>query len=245
MNAMLKPDIYIAQALERQLRQFIGRPNFPCVGAKSAIGKGQLDVMVCRSISSAWDDLAIAERLIDLAHHWKRHPRLFTSMAVIFEGPRHLDEQQFERALWTRAQSLSDKDRWMGQNWDRRVASDPANPHFSLSFGGEGFFIVGLHPHASRKARRFVAPTLVFNLHNQFEQLRAANRYEKLRSTILERDRQLQGGINPMLARHGETSEARQYSGRIVPPGWQCPFRYKGDLADADTHGGATIWPNA
>ena len=42
---------------------------------------------------------------------------------------------------------------------------------------------------------------------------------------ILERDRTLAGDINPMLARHGESSEARQYSGRAVDDDWTCPFR--------------------
>ena len=66
---------------------------------------------------------------------------------------------------------------------------------------------------------------LVFNLHDQFEQLRAEGRYERIRATILDRDLDLAGSVNPMLARHGETSEAAQYSGRAVGPDWQCPFR--------------------
>ena len=65
---------------------------------------------------------------------------------------------------------------------------------------------------------------MVFNLHDQFETLRAEGRYDSLRQSILERDRQLAGSINPMLARHGETSEARQYSGRRIDEGWVCPF---------------------
>ena len=32
------------------------------------------------------------------------------------------------------------------------------------------------------------------------------------------------GSLNPMLAQHGEASEARQYSGRQVDDGWKCPF---------------------
>jgi hypothetical protein len=32
-----------------------------------------------------------------------------------------------------------------------------------------------------------------------------------------------------MLARHGEMSEARQYSGRVVDEDWQPPFEYRGD----------------
>lgn len=66
---------------------------------------------------------------------------------------------------------------------------------------------------------------VVFNLHAQFEELREAGRYEKLRSSILQRDEVLAGSANPMLARHGEVSEARQYSGRAVDESWRCPFR--------------------
>jgi FPC/CPF motif-containing protein YcgG len=94
-----------------------------------------------------------------------------------------------------------------------------------LSFGGEAYFVVGLNPSASRPARRFAYPTMVFNLHDQFETLREDGRYERMRDAILERDRDLAGDINPMLARHGESSEARQYSGRAVDKGWECPFR--------------------
>ena len=66
-------------------------------------------------------------------------------------------------------------------------------------------------------------PTLVFNLHAQFEELRASGSFTRMRDKIRERDRQLQGRINPMVADHGQDSEARQYSGRQVGPGWQAP----------------------
>lgn len=67
---------------------------------------------------------------------------------------------------------MRDKDDWRGIAVDRRVSSDPDDPHFSLSFGGEAFFVVGLHPNASRPARRFSRPAMIFNLHDQFEELR-------------------------------------------------------------------------
>ena len=126
--------------------------------------------------------------------------------------------------MWQRIQSFADKDAWLGQAYDHRVSADPQDPHFSLSFGGEAFFVVGLHPNASRPARRFPQPTLVFNLHDQFEKLREEGRYERMREKILARDEALAGDTNPMLGRHGETSEAAQYSGRLVGADWQCPF---------------------
>lgn len=206
------------------LHRLIESRDFPCVGAKSALAIGQLKTIVARSIDSAWNDLAIHRALIRFASDYERDPQLFQSVAVIFEGPRDLSEFGFEQAMWRRLQSMSDKDDWLDQRHDTRVSPDPDNPHFSLSFGGQGFFIVGLHPNASRKSRRFKTPVLIFNLHDQFERLREDGRYEKLRETILVRDEEFSGSPNPMIARHGEESAARQFSGREVGDDWQCPF---------------------
>ena len=48
--------------------------------------------------------------------------------------------------------------------------------------------------------------------------------YEVVRDRIRERDKALQGEINPMLRDFGVTSEAKQYSGREVDKSWKCPF---------------------
>lgn len=218
-----------AQAeLETLLQNHVAEASFPCVGAKAALAKGTLHVLACNRIDSGWDDLRIHDGLLRFAEAYREEPALFRSFAVIFEGPGDLSESAFEALLWKRAQSISDKDVWRGQPYDSAVSSDPDSPHFSLSFGGEAFFIVGLHPHASRPARRFARPTMVFNLHDQFATLRAQGRYEGMREKILVRDEALAGSRNPMLARHGDASEARQYSGRVVDETWRCPFRYSG-----------------
>ncbi len=73
----------------------------------------------------------------------------------------------------------------------------------------------------------------MFNLHAQFETLREQGKYEGMRAKILDRDLALAGSLNPMLARHGDASEARQYSGRAVDETWACPFRDKRALEDA------------
>ena len=69
---------------------------------------------------------------------------------------------------------------------------------------------------------------MIFNLHDQFERLRAQGAYDKLRNSILSRDVALAGSPNPMLARYGTVSEARQYSGRLVGEDWRCPFHRAG-----------------
>lgn len=217
-------NLELSRSLDQRFRQFIADTTFPCVGAKSALARGTLKIVPCVAIDSAWDDLRMHRELLKWAFVYAADPGLFRSIAFVFEGPTDLDERQFEATMWERLQSLADKDAWLEQPHDDRVSADPSDPHFSLSFGGEAFFVVGLHPKASRPARRFETPVLVFNLHDQFERLREENRYETIRSKILERDEMLAGSPNPMLARHGDTSEARQYSGRVVDESWQCPY---------------------
>ncbi len=221
---MLPPTTNDEHPLAERFRDFVRAADFPCVGAKSALARGQMRIVIARDIRSAWDDLRIYPGILDLARSYAEDPVLFQTFIVIFEQDDGLSETSFEAALWARLQSLTDKDAMFAQAPDLSVSRDPDDPHFSLSFGGQAFFVVGLHPGASRPARRFERPAMVFNLHDQFVRLREEGRYEKLRASILDRDVAVAGSLNPMLARHGEMSEARQYSGRAVGNDWQCPF---------------------
>ncbi len=211
-------------SLPDRFRAFISDSAFPCLGAKSALARGRLRIFLAQAIGVAHDDPLICAALIEFAEQYRRDPRPFSSLAVIFAAPDYLTEVAFEAALWTRLQCLSDRDGGLGQVYDPRVSSDAASPHFSLSFGGEAFFVVGLHPGASRAARRFETSVMVFNPHDQFEKLRAQGRYEGLRRRIMARDLAIAGSSNPMLAQFGDASAARQYSGRDVGDQWKCPF---------------------
>lgn len=82
-----------------------------------------------------------------------------------------------------------------------------------------------MHPLASRNARQFCHTALVFNLHEQFEDLRRRGKYEMFTNMIRARDMAFQGSINPVLKNFGTSSEARQYSGRAVEDNWRCPFQ--------------------
>lgn len=219
------PELYRRDTLVNALQEHIRHRWFPCVGAKGALNSGKLEVVTAWSLTSGWDDLKIHRALLDWSLEYEADDEGLRSLGVVFAEPGDLDEAQFERAMWERLQSLSDKDGWLGQRYAEKVSSNPSDPHFSLSFGGKAYFVVGMHPRASRTARRMAYPTLVFNLHDQFVRLRAEQRYEKMREAILMRDQKLDGSINPMLARHGESSEARQYSGRVVDDTWKCPFQ--------------------
>lgn len=219
-----RPSDDAGHPLAAEFRTFIGDSFFPCLGAKAALHRGGLRFVVARDFRSDADDLRILHSLFDVTAHYRREPALYQSLIVLFESGAPSNEEEFEQRLWARLQSLSDKDEWLGQAPDPRVAHDPVDPHFAISFGGEAFFVIGLGPCSSRPARRFRCPVIVFNLHDQFERLRANGHYQKLRSAIIERDTALAGSVNPMLAEHGTISAARQYSGRVVGDDWRCPF---------------------
>ena len=220
LNADEYEDTRLADAFEKHVRD----REFPCVGAKSALARGTLKTVICHDLTSGWDDLPIHRELLRWSKAYDEDPDGLRSLAFVFRRSRAMSERVFEEHMWARIQSLSDKDTWLGQGADKDVSSDPDDPHFALSFGGRAYFVVGLHPAASRPARQFERPVMVFNLHDQFEKLRKEQRYERMRETILDRDRKLAGDVNPMLTRHGDKSAAAQYSGRMVDDDWACPF---------------------
>lgn len=209
-------------ALTPAFVHFLEDSRFPCVGAKSALASGTLSILEARDIRSAWDDLVIQESLARFGETLGG-PRL-KSFAVLFHGPTDLTEIAFEQALWRRLQSLRDKDHWLSYPHDERVAPDPASPDFAFSVGGQAYFVVGIHPGASRLSRRTPMPAMIFNPFSQFEALRSEGKYNRMSDVVRRRDEILCGGPNPMLDHHGQSSAARQFSGRRVSAGWRCPL---------------------
>lgn len=224
-SEIIAPRAHDSKKIASELKEFVAAPDFPCVGAKAALRRHQLDILVVPDIRHGVSDRLITRRLQHFAMRHDVDDKMFVSQAVIFQNDAGLSETQFENHLWQRLAAFHVIDREDYQ-WDPNVDSDPQSPHFSLSIGGKGFFVVGLHPNASRLARRFQHPTLVFNLHAQFEKLREEGRYETIRDKTLERDIALHGSPNPMVARHGQGPVAAQFSGRHVSADWKCPFKH-------------------
>ena len=198
--------------------------------AKSVVRTGQYVVRPY----AAMDDPASARQLAADLAAYGREPepeKGVRSFLAVFERPGRVDEATFERLFWATLARVHAAD---GAPWDPAVSSDPAHPEFSFSVGGRAFYVVGMHPGASRQARRFPRPLVAFNLHAQFEALREAGRYQTVRDTIRARDLALQGSVNPALQDFGTRSEARQYAGRAVADDWRCPFHPRPDAARSD-----------
>ena len=202
------------------VRALIGQPDYPCLGARSVFNQDRATVRVFARLAGDGVALEVLRELDAFARSTDVNEG-FASFVAVFREPELHSEKQFEQLLWAQLRQLHEAD---GEPWNPGVSADPGDPHFAFSVAGTAFFIVGLHPLASRIARRAPLPTLVFNLHQQFEQLRSSGRFPRMRDTIRRRDQALQGSINPMVADHGSVSEARQYSGRVVPGGWEAPW---------------------
>lgn len=143
---------------------------------------------------------------------------------AIFDTNEISSEEEFETLLWNQLNYIHQQDM---HDWDPTVNSDPAHSNFSFSIAGHAFFVIGMHPNASRKARRSPKPTIAFNLHVQFEKLREMGVFQNIRDRIRKRDKKLQGSVNPMVRDFGDSREAMQYSGRKVDTNWICPFKPK------------------
>ena len=208
-----------------RFQAFVLDDAFPCVGARSAFNAGRAHMAGYGSLGG--DEPVQLQALCDALGRFSAaypDPGLAPVTCVALFDDDVLDEPDFERRLWCHLQALHRCDA-RDFAWAQGVSQNPGAADFSFSIAGRAFFLVGLHPHASRLARRAPLPSIAFNFHGQFQQLRASGKYDKLQQVICSRDLALQGSVNPMLSRFGESSEARQYAGRAVAADWVCPFR--------------------
>ncbi len=223
----MTPDYSIASVANADpfvatLGAYVAEPDFPCVGARSAFNKGRVRHGLYGRLGARIDVATLCadlERFSDEFPNPGAEPVTFVAM---FEDEA-MSESLFADRMWRELQKVHAHDR-DAFDWDPEVSDDPSEPDFSFSVAGRAFFVVGLHPNASRLARRAPIPCLVFNFHDQFEALRTSGKYAGLQKVTRQRDLALQGSINPVLAQFGDASEARQYSGQPVDDAWRCPF---------------------
>ncbi len=212
------------EKIKQAYLSFIDNKAFACIAAKAALAKNQIKCFVSGHMACPNGDLRILEFLYSFIDGYKNSDDLYHSAAVIFTGPYFESEIFFDKIMWERLQSLSDLDS-RKYKYDQRVDHNPGSPNFSFSLKAEALFVIALHPASSRPLRRFAYPALVFNPHKQFEQLREAGKYDKMKEAVRKRDIAYSGSINPMLSDFGEASEVYQYSGRKYDDTWKCPLK--------------------
>ena len=207
----------------QDLTRFVANPSFPCVMAKAAFSKGRVVNYALEGNSPEALALRSHEYLIEFVKNFQTNTTVLSSISFSFPGFESGSFGEFENFFWDFLKALDGEDKKTFQP-DPRVKSDPNSPDFSFSVAGEAFFIIMLHPQSPRFARQFQQPTVVFNAHSQFEDLRRNGIFTKIRDLIRKRDKALQGNINPMLNDHGTRSEVFQYTGREYSAESRCPF---------------------
>ena len=149
-----EPEAATRHRLASMLSEMVAHPEYPCLGARSVFHRDRATVRV-------YDELAgegVAEQLLaDLrTFAAETDPEQgFASFVATFRGPAVLDERHFERLLWSQLEQIHSVD---DATWNTAVSADPSDQHFAFSAGGTAYFIVGLHPRASRDARRTPTP---------------------------------------------------------------------------------------
>ncbi|HSP01612.1 MAG TPA: guanitoxin biosynthesis heme-dependent pre-guanitoxin N-hydroxylase GntA, partial [Thioalkalivibrio sp.] len=169
LNLMPVPD------LGTSFLEFIGGVNYPCVGAKSALARGSIETHEFGTLGDHDTDRPMADGLSKFVAMIEANAcdkDIVHSFVAIFHGPVDTNEHRFERLMWSQLWRIHRLDVLAGNLPADDVSSDADSPLFSLSVAGHPFFLIGLHPNASRLARRFSQPVLVFNSHRQFEKLR-------------------------------------------------------------------------
>ncbi|AJC65877.1 MULTISPECIES: guanitoxin biosynthesis heme-dependent pre-guanitoxin N-hydroxylase GntA [Dickeya] len=205
---------------------YIESDTFSCIGAKTAAAMGSLIHRdCCKNNNVSLEDVyGYLRQFISLREQLSKTNSTFV---LTFSDKYCSDEAEFEIFLWDTLTKLSKIDMECGFLWSEECSSDPQSPQFSFSLGGEPFFIVGLHPKATRISRRSPYPSIVFNSHRQFHYLKELGTFEKMQKEIRRREMVIQGDLNPNLSNFGEESEARQYAGNITTKEWVCPFKKK------------------
>lgn len=203
-----------------QFRGMMLNESFACIGGASAVRRGNYQFALLPELAS---EEAIVECCDALRKFVSKFPAASHPVAVFvaaFRGPLCENESDFESRLWDQLQGMHDSH---GQRaWfsaDDSLAD--RDDELGFIFDDRNFFVVGMHPAASRWSRRYAWPTLVFNALSHAEHATRLGQFDRMRDRIRSRDQRLQGSLNPTVSE----PQVAQFSGRDVGPDWQCPLR--------------------
>lgn len=213
-----------AASARADFEAFVAGEGFSCVAARSALQRETMRFVCVESFTDPRYTPMLHRRIAEFARERDDVDAHLATLVVIFGGPLGMDEAAFEEMLWSQLQLLADVDSDQ-YPYAKGYSPDPRSDQFAMSVAGEPFFVVGLHPAASRLSRRFRLPVLVFNSHVQFERLKERGVYQMIQRSVRRAEMALQGSLNPALAEFGETPEAVQYASNSCPLELRVPLR--------------------
>ncbi|MCS4592682.1 YqcI/YcgG family protein [Brevibacterium sediminis] len=193
-------------------------PAFPCVGAAGAVRRGDYLHETYTSLTEVSAAKSCARSLKSFNNSRSRLSHPVAVFAASFAFSYHQNEEEFESELWAFLAALCEYDQDSPSNSSQTI-DEPDDIGFI--FDGRHFFVVGMHPLASRPARQFAVPTLVFNALSHVAPLVPNGRFERMKTQIRKRDARLSGYENPS----SELPRRAQFSGRQNDPEWTPPHQ--------------------
>ena len=116
---------------------FIAAPDFPCVGAKSALNKDRIRFGHHTAHADSASAFALSADLRHFSEAFVDPGNLPVSFIATFEASEST-EKDFETRVWRHLQLMHDCDN-RNYEWDPSVSQDPAHADFSFSIAGRAF----------------------------------------------------------------------------------------------------------
>ncbi len=218
--------------LFQDIKNLVLKPNYPCVAAVSSFLKQDYMSEKYKNFGSGECAPKLAEDLLRFKAEQRRLKSPFYSFWAVFEDSELTSEEDFEKKMWDELSAMHAYEvKICGANstdeikWDPKFSADPKDKNFCFCLGGDAYFVVGMHPHSSRLARKFPYPVVVFNLYAQFDDLMEKGTFESMVKINRQREIKFEGSVNPMVEKHAQDWESIQFSGKNNGDQWSCPFK--------------------
>jgi FPC/CPF motif-containing protein YcgG len=218
------------ETLFQNIKKLVMQPNYPCVSAVSSFLKQDYMSANYPDFGSGAAGARLYTDLLRFKNEQRRLKAPFYSFWAVYEDSHVTSEEDFEKKLWQELSAVHAHEFKLCEQegremkWDPHFSRDPADKKFCFCVEGDAYFVVGMHPLSSRKARRFPYPALIFNLYAQFDELFQKGTFEPMAKINRQREIKFDGGVNPMVEKHGQNWESIQFSGKNNDDQWGCPF---------------------
>lgn len=211
-----------------EIDRLLSQKDYPCVAALQSFHKKDFQLRTYNDFGKKYQRSDLRHDLLSYLEEYKKTRSEFFTFWAVFQDSEKMDEDQFEKMLWSELSALTSLET-QATDYDSRFSNNPEDKNFCFSLGGKAFFVVGLHPESSRRSRQFPWPTLIFNVFEQFDQLAQQGKYQPMIQINRQRDIRFQGNANPMALEHNDDWEAIQFSGKNNSKKWKCPFHFRSE----------------
>ena len=206
----LKPIPPFHSMANRYFREMVSHSDFPCLGAKAVLAKGDYAMGAYSDMTSTAVAEGVCHDLLKFREMFSDDDGMFSFVAA-FEWPELNEELKGASAYFTLLRNMRTADSANGFSWDPKVSRDVDDPHFAFSVAGHGYFVPLFYPAAYFPARRSDVSFVVFNAHDVFAGLRSRGLFAAFRDKIRQRQARIGIEVDPRLGDFGAVNQFDQH----------------------------------